>query len=339
MLELNVNTKSPAAITAALKKIKEMISTGTVAKDTAIHLILEPGSYREKVRYNLSNPLAIESVPGTKAEDCVILADNCEAYNKGQQNRAVFSFGPNATNVSLKNFTISNTHVKTSEELYSAEDSAEALAWNNTTGTLFCERIKLEGHQNTLFVKGFSWFLNSSISGDVNFIYGEPDTCLFENCAIEVIADNRGDFDGFAINSHAIAEKTGFVFTNCRFLGEKRKKNFVYACRTDGAGNSESKKDWDSIAFINCIFSDIFAQELLWDDDMNLEVYPRGNAKCGIREYNSKIALKGGKVTEADTSKRNIKSYTLTEDDYFNGYASRYLILHDTPFSELLSRE
>ena len=44
MLELNVNTKSPAAITAALKKIKEMISTGTVAKDTAIHLILEPGS-------------------------------------------------------------------------------------------------------------------------------------------------------------------------------------------------------------------------------------------------------------------------------------------------------
>ena len=72
---------------------------------------------------------------------------------------------------------------------------------------------------------------------------------------------------------------------------------------------------------------------------MNLEVYPRGNAKCGIREYNSKITLKGGKVTEADTSKRNIKSYTLTEDDYFNGYASRYLILHDTPFSELLSRE
>ena len=54
---------------------------------------------------------------------------------------------------------------------------------------------------------------------------------------------------------------------------------------------------------------------------------------------NSKIALKGGKVTEADTSKRNIKSYTLTEDDYFNGYASRYLILHDTPFAELLSRE
>ena len=84
MLELNVNTKSPAAITAALKKIKEMIFTGTVAKDTAIHLILEPGSYRETVRYNLSNPLAIESVPGTKAEDCVILADNCEAYKRSQ---------------------------------------------------------------------------------------------------------------------------------------------------------------------------------------------------------------------------------------------------------------
>ncbi|MGN0729548.1 pectinesterase family protein [Treponema sp.] len=337
MLELNVNNKSPAAIAAALKKIKEMISTGTVAKDTPVHLVLEPGFYRETIRYNLSNPLLIESAPGTKAENCVILADNCEAYNKGQQNRAVFSIGPNATNISLKNFTISNTHIKTSEEPIAASDSAEALVWNNSSGTLFCEGMKIEGKQNTLFLKGFSWFLNSTVSGDVDFIYGEPDTCLFENCAVEVISDNRGDFNGFAVNSHAVAEKNGFVFTGCRFFGEKRKKTSVFACRTDGT--AESAKDWNSIAFINCIFSDIFAPELLWDDDMNLEVYPRGNAKYGIREYNSKTVSKNGKLQDSDTSRRNIKSYTLTEDDYFNGYASRYLILHDTPFSELLSKE
>ncbi len=333
MLELNVNAKSPAAITTALKKIKEM-TTGTVSKSTPVHLTLEPGIYRETIKYNLSNPLIIESNPGTKTEDCILQADNCEAYNSGQSNRAVFVLGPNATNVSLKNFTISNTHLKTSEEEISLQEAAESLVWNNTSGTLFCENMKIEGKQNTLFVKGFSWFLNCHILGDIDFIYGGPDTCLFEDCKIEVIEDNRGDFNAFAINSHAVPEKLGFVFYNCSFVGEKRKKNFIYACRTDGTSSTNSDKNWDSIAFINSKFSEVFNSELLWNDDMNLEIFPRGNAKSGIREYDSKTIVKGGKTIKADTSRRNIKTYTLTTDDYFNGYASRYLILHDTPFAE-----
>lgn len=334
MLELNVNSKSPAAITAALKKIKEMISTGAVEKHTPVHIILDAGFYRETIRYNLSNPLIMESAPGVKNTDCLIQADNCEAYNKGQNNRAVFVIGPNATNVSLKNFTVSNVHVKTVEEGSTLGDAAEALVWNNTSGTLFCEGMRIEGRQNTLFVKGFSWFLNSAVSGDVDFIYGEPDTSLFEDCVIEMLDDNRGDFNGYAVNSHAVAEKPGFIFSGCRFLGDKRKKSGIYACRTDGLGNSGSEKYWDSIAFINCLFSDGYSPELLWDDDMSLEVYPRGNARFGIREYNSRSVSKSGKVSESDTVRRNVRTYTLTEDDYFNGYASRYLILHDTPFAE-----
>ena len=77
MLELSVNSKSPAAINSAFKKIKDMIMTGAVARTTAIHVVLEPGYYRELIKYNLSNPLVIESAPGTKPEDCVIQADNC----------------------------------------------------------------------------------------------------------------------------------------------------------------------------------------------------------------------------------------------------------------------
>ena len=68
---------------------------------------------------------------------------------------------------------------------------------------------------------------------------------------------------------------------------------------------------------------------------MERDIYPRGNARTGLREYNTRIVTKNGKVTDADTTRRNIKSYTLTDDDYFRGYASRYLILHDTPFAEI----
>ena len=94
MLELSVSSKSPAAITVALKKIREMVTSGGVSKSTPVHIILEPGVYREIIKYNLPNPLVMESIPGTKAADCVIQAENCESFNKGAEYRAVFVCGP-----------------------------------------------------------------------------------------------------------------------------------------------------------------------------------------------------------------------------------------------------
>lgn len=335
MLELNVNARSPASINTAFKKIKEMVTSGAVSKTTPVHILLEPGSYREIVKYNMSNPLVMEGVSGAGPQDCVIQADNCESFNKGAENRSILSFGPNCTNITLKNFSVTNAHLKNSADTNALSDSAEALSWNNTIGTLFAENMHFEGRKNTLGLKGFSWFLNSYVSGDVDFIYGECDTALFEDCEIHVREDNRGDFDGYAVKSNALAEKSGFVFLSCRFTAEKRRKSSVYVYRTEGRGSSASPKNWDSAAFINCYISDVFDPELAWDDDMSMQIYPRGNAKNGIREYNTRVVTKSGKVIEDDTSRRNIRSYTMTEDDYFRGYASRYLILHDTPFAAI----
>ena len=111
MLELNVNSKSPAAITGALKKIKEMISSGSITKSTPIHIVLEPGHYTESIKYNLSNPITIESVPGTKPENCIISSNNCEAFNPGLSNRGVFVIGANATKVNLKNFSMTKRKI------------------------------------------------------------------------------------------------------------------------------------------------------------------------------------------------------------------------------------
>lgn len=332
MLELNVNAKTPSAINGAVKKIKEMTQDGEIKRDTPIRLVLDSGIYRETVKYNLPNPLVVEAAHGVKNSECILMADNCEAFNSGLSNRGIFIFGSNVTNVTLKNFTIENTHVKSLQESISIMDSAEALVWNNTSGTLFCDGMKIISRQNTLYLKGYSFFLNSHISGDVNFIYGEADTAYFENCEIFAREDNRGDFDAYAVNSQALADKTGFLFFRCRFTADKRKKASVYAYRTDGKGSSSSDKGWDSVALVDCMISDFYNPELLWDDDMNLEVYPRGNSKVGLREYNSKTVLKNGSVEESDTSRRNVKSYNLTEEDYFAGYASRYLMLKDTPF-------
>ena len=336
MLDLNVKSKSPAAITAAFKRIQQMVMTDAVPRNIPIHITLEAGIYREVVRYNLANPLVMESAPGVRAEDCIIQADNCEAFRKGLVARSVFAIGINATNVTLRNFSIINTHNKSITEGSTLRDSAEAFVWNNTAGSLFAEGMRFEGRQHTLFVKGNSWFLNCSVGGDVDFVYGEPNMVLFEGCRLHLREDNRGDFDGYAVSSRVQSGRKGFIFLESRFTGEPRQEGQLYLYRTEGKGSAASGKDCDSMALINCMVDDVYNEQLVWDNDMELNVFPRGNAKAGIREYNTRTVAQDGSVTEADTSRRNIKSYTLTDDDYFANYASRYLILQDSPFAQNL---
>lgn len=334
MLELNINPRSPSAITAAFKKIREMVMTGAIQKTTPIHLVLESGTYRETVMYNLTNPLTMESAPGSRASDCVITADNCEAFHKGVEGRAVFVMGPNVKQIVLKNFSIINSHKKSIMEGNALGDSAEAFVWNSTSGSLECEGMKFESSQNTLALKGNCWFRNCTVVGDVDFIYGDVETAFFENSTIRVKEDYRGDFPGYAVRSGSVAGKKGFVFSGCTFECDKRKKSNVYIGRTEGKGSASSKSGWDNIALIRCKVSEEFHPEYYWDDDMELEVYPRGNAKNGFREYKTVTVMNDGSVAEADTSRRNIKSYTMTDDDFFANYASRFLILQGTIFED-----
>ena len=334
MLELSVNSKSPAAVTAALKKIHEMSMTGAVEKGVPVHITLESGIYRESIRYNLSNPRIIEGSSHSKAGDCIIQADNCEAFRKGVANRAVFSLGPNVTSMTLRNLSIINTHNKSVMDGNTLMDSAEALAWDNSTGMLKAEGIRLEGRQNTLYLKGYALFKDCYITGDTDFIYGEPDTVCFENCNVHVRDDNRGDYNGYAVMCRTVAGRKGFIFSDCVFTADKRRKGSVYVYRTLGKGSALTRKDYDNVAFVNCSMSELFGKELVWDDDMNLVVYPRGNASAGVREYCTRVVKADGSVEPVDTALRNVRTYSLTDDDYFSGYSSRYLIFKNTPFEE-----
>ena len=328
MIELTVSSRSPAAVTAALRRIRDMVMRGDLAKTSPVHLVLEPGVYREVVRYNQPNPLIMECPAATAPGDCVIQADNCEAFHRGLENRAVFYVGPSATRVTLRNLSIVNTHNKASEG-NPALDAAEALAWNNTSGILSADRVRLEGRQNTLYLRGAAHFVRCAISGDTDFIYGDASTAVFEDCEVVVREDNRGDFPAYAVKSLAPAEKTGFVFSRCTFSAIPRIEQPIFAYRTAGKGGASGS--WDSAAFINCTFDDCFDPELAWDDDLALNIYPRGNARTGLREYGSLLRRADGSTAEADTVRRNVKSYTLTDDDYYKWYASRYLIVQGSP--------
>lgn len=323
MIEIKVKPDTPSAITAAFKNISNMLKTGDIAKDTEIHMVLMPGIYREILSYNLSNPILIEARPGSNPEKTVLMAENCEAFHKDTENRSVFVFGPNCTRVSLKGFTIENTHVKTHEDA-ALGNQAEALCWHNQKGTLTCEDMHFISRQDTIHVKGKSFFIHCTIVGDVDYIWGYCETCLLDNCLIHTREDNRaGVRDAYVLQSRAVNGKPGFIFNECTFTADKRPKGSrIFIARSSGTGKPDSVDRWDSIALINCTVSELYDDEFWTDEDGRREVFPaKGTAHVGWREYGTKKLLENGQTTESDFSKRAKYGYILSDEEFQKYYA------------------
>ncbi|MCR5605416.1 MAG: hypothetical protein K6F69_01185 [Treponema sp.] len=338
MIELVVNPRNVAAISGALKKITDMVKTGAVSKDDTIHIVLEQGIYEEILSYNLSNPLIMEGKAGTKAEDCVVKAENCEAFHKDTENRAVFVIGMNATKVTLRNFTIINTHEKTLPDA-NLGNQAEALCFHNYKGTLFAEGMRFSSHQDTIHVKGFSYFKDCYVEGDIDYIWGYCDLSLFDHCIIHTLQDNRGDdLVSYVLQSRAINGKKGFVFKDCSFTGVPRKTAGMYIGRSAGTGKYDSVDRWDSIALINCTVDECYSPEFYTDEDGTRKVYPSGKALVGWREYGTKTRKTDGTVEISDTSKRYYMNYVMTDKEYKDNYSSLDLILAGTPLSSQKSK-
>ena len=328
MLELSVNAKTPHTITAAFQKIHDMVRTGTLAADAPVHITLAPGQYQEILSYNLANPLIMESVPGTDPADCVISAENCEAFHKDTENRAVFVIGLGATSVTLRGFTIENTHLKTTDDA-ALGNQAEALCWHNYDGFLLAENMRFISRQDTVHVKGVSRFKNCYVTGDVDFIWGYADISLWEHCHIHTRLDNRGgERNAYVLQSRALNGKPGFVFTDCDFTADKREEGGrIFIGRSSGTGKPDSPDRWDSIALINCTVSPEYDVALWTDEGGKRAVYPKGSATVGWREYGTKTLGENGHTIAADTNKRSPHGYVMNNKEYFARYASSSLIL------------
>ena len=96
----------------SLAEIFSRIEGSATSGSEEIHILLSNGEHHglehERLFYNLPNPLVIESVSGDSSK-CALRSENCEAFHKDTENRAVLTFGEKCTSVSLKNFTIENT--------------------------------------------------------------------------------------------------------------------------------------------------------------------------------------------------------------------------------------
>jgi len=230
----------------------------TLGKDTAVTIELENGTYQELLYVRDKNNLTIK---GASREGTVIAYPNNESYSTGSGaaiaskpalgakvgamgGRGLFLV-ESCNNLVLEDLTIENT--------FWADDhkgQAETIYFNADGKRLTIENCSLLSWQDTFLCKGEVWVHNSLIAGHVDYIWGYPKACLFEDCEI------RSRAGGYIVQARVNnATDKGFVFLNCKLTAESGVANgSMYLARS---GGDTSK--YDNVTFVNCEMSPVIA--------------------------------------------------------------------------------
>jgi pectin methylesterase-like acyl-CoA thioesterase len=175
------------------------------------------------------------------------------------------------------------TLVNTARRAGSLGAQAEALNFNSG-GRLVATNASFWSEQDTIQVKGYSWFYRSLIAGNVDFIWGGNRAALFEESEIRSLGDsaNAGS-GGYVVQARTLgANDPGFVFLNSRLThgpgpaGNDVPLGATYLARP---GTPQSH---DKVSYINCRM-DTHIAPVGW----SLPKSAHGGAGAGWAEYGS----------------------------------------------------
>lgn len=122
----------------------------------------------------------------------------------------------------------------------------------NSEGRLVATNSDFISEQDTILVRGWSWFYHSLIAGNVDFIWGYNHAALFEEDEIRSLGDSSGPTKGgYIVQARTLTkDDPGFVFLNSRLThGRGPAGNDVPAASTFLARPGSS---WDKVSYINC---------------------------------------------------------------------------------------
>jgi pectate lyase len=217
------------------------------------------GTYRELLFTRGKNNLTLR---GESRDGVIVTYENFDGKNPGTGGsatapqavpaggRSIFLI-ESTDLITLDNFTLLNTHRRTG-----AGDQAETIYFNTDTGRLVATDMRFASEQDTLQLKGYSWFFNSLVEGNVDFIWGGNRVALFENSEIRTLGDSRSATlsGGYVLQARTVtAADKGFVFLNSRLTqatgpaGTAVAPGATYLARSGGSANY-----FDNISFINC---------------------------------------------------------------------------------------
>ena len=269
----------------------------TLKKDDAVTIEIGEGTYQELLFLRNKNNVTIK---GASREKSVIAYPNNDSYETGSGGsvsakpsrgasigksggRSVFLV-ESCDNLTLENLTIENTY-----SIPSHKGQAETIYFNSNY-KLTVENCSLLSWQDTFLCKGKVWVHNSLIAGHVDYIWGYPEACLFEDCEI------RSRAGGYLIQARvpSVSNK-GFVFLNCKLTAESGVKDgSMYLARSGG-----STDYFDNVVFVNCTMGPVIAPAGWHTNPAPNPSVP--TATAGWREYGS-VDTAGKAVTGHNAS-------------------------------------
>ena len=202
----------------------------------------------------------------------------------------------------FENITLENSHGHGSQ--------AEVIYFNCDDGRLIARNCNFSSEQDTIELKGWSFFDNCLIRGDVDFIWGYPKTALFESCEIRSCRNDNG---GYLVQARCRSADKGIVFLKCRLTAESGVgTGTVYLARSGG-----NSSEWDNVTYLNCTMGRHIAGSGWYSEPVP---NPRkATAENGWKEYRS--MNESGVVM--DMSGRYSGCRILDESEYESLYSSK----------------
>ena len=229
------------------------------ADKTGCEITVSDGTYEELLYLREKNNITIK---GESRDGVKIVYPNNEGYcyGSGGNVSAKPSLGDdvaksggrclmlveNCDNLTLENLTIENSF-----DAADHKGQAETVYFNdsNNTRKFVIENCTLLSWQDTFLTKGKVWVHNSLIAGHVDFIWGYPATCLFEDCEI------RSRAAGYIVQARCPVGSKGFVFLNCNLTADSGvKAGSMYLARSGGDTSVQ-----DNVTYVNCRMSTAIA--------------------------------------------------------------------------------
>lgn len=282
----------------------------------AVTVSVAEGTYREML---FLRDKADVSIVGVSNENCIIEYANTEALEGGSggSTSAKLTVGAsigvsggrglflveNCDNLCLENLTIHNS--------YGEQGQAETIYFNSGSNAhrLVIENCQLISLQDTFLCKGEVYVHKSLIAGNVDFIWGYPRVCLFEDCEIQCRYHKNG---GYIIQARVPnAADKGFVFLNCNITAASGVKDgSMYLARS--AGQSDC---FDNVTYVNCSMPSAIAPAGWYTSPAPNPSVPTAND--GWKEYGTE---------GVSTASRNAYGKTLTADEAA-AYSSKAAVL------------
>lgn len=192
------------------RTVQAAIDTAPEDSASRVTILISPGVYKERITIPRTKPRLTLRGTDADASKTVLTYDLHAKSVLPAATQPVGTTGSSSTfihanDVLAENVTFENPsgHI------------AQAVAIKITSDRTVFRNCRFIGGQDTLYPDGFrAYFVDCHIEGRVDFIFGRS-TAVFERC---VIRSKNGGF--VTAPSTAMDRPFGFVFLDCKFIGE-----------------------------------------------------------------------------------------------------------------------